>query len=146
VVVPEFEIDSPNSVDKRRQEDFDRFGYSSLHYVASLGHSRAALADYSEFKQLKFEIQIRSILQHAWAEIEHDLQYKSELEIPREAKRRFARLAGLLDLADSEFTGLRDQIHRYRIRIEGEVKTGPATVLVDRDSLRELVHRPVSPF
>ena len=62
------------------------------------------------YKSVKFELQIRSILQHAWAEIEHDLGYKSESTVPRAARRRFSRLAGLLELADAEFQGIREQL------------------------------------
>jgi len=139
LVEQEFTIDARNSVDKRQRDDFDRFGYASVHYVASLKPSRTALAEYSQFAHMKFEIQIRSILQHSWAEIEHDLEYKSELEIPKEIRRRFARLAGLLELADAEFTGIRDQIEGYQDRIELVVKSAPETVLVDRDSLIKLI-------
>jgi putative GTP pyrophosphokinase len=141
IVVHEFEIDTLNSIDKRRREDVATFGYASVHWVASMKPSRTDLAEYHPFEGLKFEIQIRSILQHSWAEIEHDLQYKSEIEIPREIRRRFARLAGLIELADAEFTGIRDQVASYRRRVESDVKTAPNTVLVDRDSLAELAEQ-----
>lgn len=52
------------------------------------------------------EIQVRTILQHAWAEIEHDIQYKSTDVIPREIRRRFKALAGVLELADREFQAI----------------------------------------
>ena len=74
VVEEEFDIDRENSVDKR-EIDTDRFGYRSLYYVASLKKSRTILSEYSDFETFKFEFQIRSILQHSWAEIEHDLGY-----------------------------------------------------------------------
>ena len=64
---------------------------------------RMVLRENKAFEGLKCEIQIRSVLQHAWAEIEHDLGYKSELTIPKEVRRSFSRLAGLLELGDKEF-------------------------------------------
>ncbi|WP_242785636.1 GTP pyrophosphokinase [Bacillus cereus] len=85
----EFEIDETNSVDKRTLLDPDRFGYLSLHYVIKLNTLRTSLVEYQRFKDLKAEVQIRSILQHAWAEIEHDLGYKSKNSIPRVVKRDF---------------------------------------------------------
>jgi hypothetical protein len=69
-------------------------------------------------KDLKAEIQIRSILQHAWAEIEHDLGYKSKYSIPFNLRRRFSRLSGLLELADEEFNNLRAELRKYKEKIE----------------------------
>ena len=77
LIESEFQLDHHNSIDKRADLDPDRFGYLSLHYVVSLSPSRAALTEYRALAGLKAEIQIRSILQHAWAEIEHDLGYKT---------------------------------------------------------------------
>jgi putative GTP pyrophosphokinase len=79
IIEKEFVIDRENSIDKRIIGE-DKFGYRSLHYVASFKPNRLKLREYSSFKKLKFEIQIRSILQHSWAEIEHDLGYKGENE------------------------------------------------------------------
>ncbi|HEV7673377.1 MAG TPA: RelA/SpoT domain-containing protein [Candidatus Angelobacter sp.] len=78
----EFVIDTDKSVDKRKLLDPDRFGYLSLHYICSLSQDRIRLAENRRFRELACEIQIRSILQHAWAEIEHDLGYKSGHGIP----------------------------------------------------------------
>ena len=73
IIKNEFEIDWENSVDKGAQLAPDRFGYLSRHYVAKLPESRLRLTEYKQFGDCKFEVQIRTILQHAWAEIEHDL-------------------------------------------------------------------------
>ena len=54
------------------------------------------------------EVQVRTTLQHAWAEIEHDIQYKSENEIPKEIRRKFRALAGLVEIADREFQSIQD--------------------------------------
>jgi ppGpp synthetase/RelA/SpoT-type nucleotidyltranferase len=110
VIEREFKVDKENSVDKRAILDPDRFGYLSLHYVLQLSDSRSRLPEYHAFRDLKFELQIRSILQHAWAEIEHDLGYHSKVVVPVEVRRRFSRLAGLLELADAEFLGIREQL------------------------------------
>ena len=69
VIEKEFDIDVENSVDKRKLMDPDRFGYLSLHYVAKLSAARLQLSEYKQFSDCNFEIQIRSILQHTWAEI-----------------------------------------------------------------------------
>ncbi|TMR94372.1 GTP pyrophosphokinase [Nonomuraea basaltis] len=112
-------------MDKRKALDPDRFGYLSLHYVASLDTRRAELAEYKRFANNGFEIQIRSILQHAWAEIEHDLGYKSRLGVPSTTRRRFSRLAGLLELADAEFVSIRDELRLYEKRVESDLANQP---------------------
>ncbi len=62
--------------------------------VAEIKDDRIILPEYQKFKDKKFEIQIRTILQHAWAEIEHDRDYKFTGELPINIKRRFRILAG----------------------------------------------------
>jgi ppGpp synthetase/RelA/SpoT-type nucleotidyltranferase len=134
----EFSIDAPNSLDKRQTIEVDQFGYLSVHYVVTVNDTRANLAEYARFAGIKFEIQIRSILQHAWAEIEHDLEYKNPEGIPREIRRRFARLAGLLEVADAEFIGIRDAINKYQARVEETITHAPEEILVDQNSLEVL--------
>jgi ppGpp synthetase/RelA/SpoT-type nucleotidyltranferase len=112
LIEEEFLIDAERSVDKRAALEPDRFGYLSLHYIAQLNQNRSQLVEYSTYTGVRFEVQIRSILQHAWAEIEHDRGYKSEAEVPKTVRRRFSRLASLLELADDEFLGLRDELAR----------------------------------
>ncbi len=65
----------------------DRFGYQSIHYLVKLTPQRARLPEYDPFALSIAEIQVRTILQHAWAEIEHDIQYKSASVIPAEIRR-----------------------------------------------------------
>ena len=61
IVENEFEIDVGNSVDKRALLDPDRFGYISVHYVVGLSAVRSELTEYQDFRDLKAEVQIRSI-------------------------------------------------------------------------------------
>jgi len=100
-----FEIDARNSVDKRRALSSSQFGYQSLHLVVSLSRLRLFMENRA-FEGLKIEIQIRSLLQHTWAEIEHKY-YKSEKGLPPSIRRRVSILAGVLELADNEFIAVR---------------------------------------
>ncbi len=121
-----FEIDWSNSVDKRKLHQLDSFGYNSLHYICRLPG-----CDY------RFELQLRTTLQHAWAAINHDTGYKSGVEIPREYLRRINRLAGLLELADDEFSRIRTEINDYRRRVQQLVQNGKLDdVLLDGDTFR----------
>lgn len=129
IVIPEL------SIDKRETIDPDRFGYLSLHYVVKLSAERAKLPEYKKYKDLLCEIQVRTILQHAWAEIEHDLGYRSDIEIPRKIKRQFSRLAGLLELADEQFDNIKLQVENYSKEIEKKIATEPKEVAIDNNSV-----------
>ncbi|MBP5476759.1 MAG: hypothetical protein J6Y00_03630, partial [Paludibacteraceae bacterium] len=129
-----FEIDWANSVDKRKLHQLDSFGYNSLHYICRLpGY------DY------RFELQLRTTLQHAWASINHDTGYKSGVEIPREYVRRINRMAGMLEMADDEFSRIRIEINDYRRRVQQLVQNGRLDdVLLDGDTFRSYLK--VRPF
>jgi ppGpp synthetase/RelA/SpoT-type nucleotidyltranferase len=139
VLEKEFEIDEKNSIDKRLILDPDRFGYMSTHHVVRLKLPRSSLHEYRWFDNYCIEIQTRSILQHAWAEIEHDLGYKSKNEVPKGIRRKFSRLAGLLELADSEFNSIRLELKEYDIEVEGQIKIAPSSIGVDKSSLLAFV-------
>jgi hypothetical protein len=114
-----FDIDYARSLDKRGQLDPTQFGYRSLHYVCRLS---------GEADQRPFEIQVRTVLQHAWAEIEHDLGYKASARLPPALRRRFSRLASLLELADEEFVAIKRGIAAY----DADVRSGAPTVIKAR--------------
>lgn len=136
IVEKEFKIDKANSEDKRRNE-YDRFGYQSLHYIAQLNSSRTELLEYQGLSEVKFEIQIRSILQHAWAEIEHDLGYKSQVEIPSEIRRDFSRISGLLELADREFIRIKKFLDKYTKEIDNNLNNDELDMEINKVSLNE---------
>ena len=138
VIDDEFKIDKENSVDKRAQLHPDQFGYASFHYVAELNQARSALPENQEFSNLKVEIQICSTLQHAWAEIQHD-DYKLSETLPRDISRQFARLAGLLELADSEFCSIRRKLHDYAEKVPKDIELEPSNVLIDQVSLKSFL-------
>lgn len=119
-----FEIDWDNSVDKRKMLEIDRFGYLSLHYVCRIPESLHKDLERPELNRLRFEIQIRSVLQHAWASMYHDIGYKSAVEIPVEYKRNMTRLAGMLELADEQFCRIRKEINDFRRMVQSMVADG----------------------
>jgi ppGpp synthetase/RelA/SpoT-type nucleotidyltranferase len=129
-----FAVDWERSIDKRLHEDPSRFGYRSLHYVCRLIAPSEALVE-----KFSFEIQIRTILQHAWAEIEHDLGYKYPEAVPQPVRRRFSRLAGLLEIADAEFVELRKTMESYAQQLHSGLEGRPADLPWDVLSLETLV-------
>jgi len=122
LIEKEFNIDSKHSMDKRLSSDPSIFGYASVHFVVEFRPEMIKLPEYAPFDKMKCEIQVRTILQHAWAEIEHDIVYKSPGEIPFRVRRRFACLAGLLEIADREFESLRQDEMAVRQAIQSRIK------------------------
>ncbi len=139
-VSEKFQVDWSHSGDKRTTQRPNEFGYQSLHLVCSL---RAEDGD-ETLAKLKFEIQLRTVLQHAWASISHALHYKSSAEVPVELQRRLYRLAGLLELADSEFTQLQEAKITLTKRFAGIISENPEAVPLEQGSLAAyLSHAPV---
>lgn len=140
IVEQEFVIDKENSIDKRKAMEPDRFGYCSVHYVVAMSSERLQLRENKKYDGLKCEIQIRSVLQHAWAEIEHDLGYKSEKTIPQDIRRNFSRLAGLLEIADKEFQEIRSFLRSYQEEAIEKVEDGELQgVAIDAILLRAMI-------
>ena len=121
-----FKVDWENSIDKRKILEIDSFGYLSLHYVCHIPDSK-----------YRFEVQMRSVLQHAWANMSHDTGYKSGVEIPKRYMRSMSRLAGMLELVDDEFSKIRSELTDYRRRVKTLVASGKLDdVPLDGDSYR----------
>ena len=108
-----FDIDWKESVDKRKIHELDAFGYNSLHYICRLKTGGP-----------RFELQMRTALQHVWSTMTHDTGYKGDVKIPNEYLRQFSRLAGMMELIDDEFSRLRLVLADYRRHIQGLVKSG----------------------
>jgi len=89
-----------------------RFGYASRHLLIGLDAARASQPACELLRGRQAQVQIRTVLQHAWAEFEHDIRYKGTIpdEHVPDFDRRFTLAAGLLELADREFSTIRDRL------------------------------------
>ena len=129
-----FEIDWENTIDKRKIHEIDSFGYLSLHYICSVPGF-----------PYRFEIQMRTLLQHAWANMDHDTGYKSGVEIPKRYLRNMSRLAGMLELVDDEFSKIRIELTDYRRKVQSLVRSGNLDeVPLDGDTFRSYLE--LEPF
>jgi ppGpp synthetase/RelA/SpoT-type nucleotidyltranferase/transcriptional regulator with XRE-family HTH domain len=89
-----------------------RFGYASRHLLVAVDASRTVPTAYEALRRRSASVQIRTVLQHAWAEFEHDIRYKGTVpeEHAHDLDRRFTLAAGLIELADREFSAIRDRL------------------------------------
>src|SRR6266545_2177493 len=109
------------------------FGYASRHFLVRLDAARSELPEYDVLRGLTMEIQVRTAVQHAWAEVEHDIRYK--LDIPPERRpefdRRFLLAAALIELADNEFTAIDTMYRALAAEQSGESGTLTAETLTN---------------
>ncbi|MCD6188290.1 MAG: hypothetical protein J7K09_08995 [Desulfuromusa sp.] len=100
---------------KAEQHSFHEFGYDSVHLLI-----RTTPLDQSRHLPHSAdvcEIQLRTILQEAWAEVEHELVYKSDINMPNHSiRRKLASLNASLNLSDLIFQEIRDYQKEIRRR------------------------------
>ena len=111
-----FDIIEKRDVGEERAEK-GQFGYQSIHYLVKLTDDRLSLPENSIYRNLVCEIQVRTVLQHAWAEMEHDIQYKGSANIPKSVRRKFLALAGLLEIADREFASIQREDKNLKLDV-----------------------------
>lgn len=114
-----------------------RFGYASRHLLVRTtdGPAQGEPGDgdaHADLAGHRASVQVRTVLQHAWAEFEHDIRYKGN--VPEDAAadldRRFTLAAGLIELADREFATIRERI---QAAAPGNPTEGEADHIVGQD-------------
>lgn len=135
IVRSSFDVDEEKSLDKSEELEADRFGYRSIHFVCSLG-KHGEQPELSVFKEMVFEVQVRTVLQHAWAEIDHDRSYKFAGILPRQYKRRLSLIAGMLEIADREFNSLARDLDQYAVDVQSKAAKGELNIAISTASVR----------
>lgn len=115
-------VSQAKSRDTRKELAENEFGYRSVHLVARLRPADAA--ELTAVGSRWFEVQVRSILDHAWSEIEHEAVYKSGVHYPIEVRRRFKALAASLEVLEDTFAGLTDEHDKLIARYKAEYSSG----------------------
>lgn len=91
---------------KKDNLDFNKLDYVSNHYDAKINLNINEFKKYSKLADYIFEIQVRTLNQHAWSNTAHTLSYKQEKDLPPNLKRKVYRLLSLYELADDEFSSV----------------------------------------
>jgi len=111
IIKKDFDMNERLSHDHTKRLGEDKLGYTSKQYVVKYTKSRTELDDFKRYRDIEFEIQVRTVLQHAWAEIQHDKMYKNVL-LPKQLRRRFNLVSGILEMADNEFQTLHEEAQK----------------------------------
>lgn len=117
-----------------------KFGYLGRHLVVKyhkkmmdyIPEGKENEIVYENFDGFRAEIQIKTFLQHVWAEIEHKARYKAEEELPLESKRYFDRLAALIEVADDLFKELIEESERLNKAEKEQIEKELDEYLEDR--------------
>lgn len=126
--------------DKIKSLPADSFGYMSVHYICTLD-SKNSGPRYDHLKNIKFEVQCRTILMDAWANVSHYLAYKQGAGLPASLKKDFHALSGLFHVADRQFESFYDETQKSRseaLSIVADDKQLRSTA-VNRDTLLALL-------
>ena len=102
-----------------------RFGYASRHLLVTLDE-KASDPAYAHLRGRSASVQVRTILQHAWAEFEHDVRYKGSVPAADVATWTAGSPSPQgFELADREFTAIRDRL-QASAGVDPDVRRRPA--------------------
>lgn len=120
-----FDIDEKNSLDARGRLRPDQFGYSGFHLIVQVKQDckdifgvtvpealRKSIRD-DRFQRPRAEIQVRTVLEHAWAGTFHDRLYKTDIKVPEAYMREAARLAAIMEDADGNTSRLAGNLDAF---------------------------------
>jgi ppGpp synthetase/RelA/SpoT-type nucleotidyltranferase len=142
VVEQIFYVDWDNSVDKFKELiGKGKMGYRGTNYVVTCRDNIFENNnEYEELKDVPFEIQIRSLLDYAWGEIEHDRNYKLAEEFPEENNipRRFEALADALETLDYAFDSLSKEAQQYAKPITNKVHKGDLDIPISPNFVKRI--------
>jgi len=119
-----FLIDEENTIDVSQRLKPTEFGYRSVHYIISFKPGvfptkdvnvevPSLLLDDKKFPNRRAEVQVRTVLEHAWADMAHDLAFKSSFKMPEKWDREFAAVAAVLEGADKTFSRIQQGMKVY---------------------------------
>ncbi|CAN7434673.1 GTP pyrophosphokinase [Aminobacter sp. LjRoot7] len=139
IIEENFDVDKENSTDKKRVMDADRFGYLSVHYVVKHSKLRSGLPENRPFSGMVAEIQVRTVLQHAWAVLDRRLRYNSKNEVPEAVKRKLFLVSAKLEDADENLSEIDSRVSLLRAQYAEEISRKELVTEINRDSLEVFI-------
>jgi putative GTP pyrophosphokinase len=135
IIEKNFVVDPKNSANKEDLLAPDEFGYRSTHFVVSYNGDRLKLPEFTRFAEMKAEVQVRTLLQHAWAAIDWKLRYKTDIGVPNNIRRRLYRISALLESADDDFSRVSRLVQELREDYKKQLEVGDLKMEVNQESL-----------
>ena len=108
--------------DKADSLKTQEFGYRSRHFIVAPAEHSLRTPRYRGLDGLKAEIQVRTIFDHAWAELSHELDYKKEEYAPKQFHKTLYQLSAMLDNLDDQFDELHREKREYHRTLSEEAK------------------------
>jgi ppGpp synthetase/RelA/SpoT-type nucleotidyltranferase len=120
----------------------DVFGYRDMHYIIRIIPEKAAALGFkpdevAAIGDKRAEVQVRTWVQHAWADTLHDRMYKTKLRYPAEFKRTGALLAAIMEDGDRAFDrlaldidGMLANYSAYASKVEVEREVGKQSLIL----------------
>lgn len=140
LIKSEFDVDTSRSLpsNSRTLKDPGRFGYPAVVYILSLSKSRSTLKEWEKYKELNFRLELRTLLQEAWATILPKVSQTVGTESEDEFTRELFLLGAMLEKADKGFLTLRDEIRNEAVLVPPSANKPPEqvtaeTVFTDED-------------
>ncbi|WP_404433895.1 hypothetical protein LG299_05145 [Microbacterium lacus] len=140
-------------VNKADALDDTQFGYRSIQFVATMPwasrHRDLPFGDLIQQPSMSpavAEVQIRSIVEHAWAEIEHKLAYHDSDLLPRPVRRRLALTAALIENVDEQLISIRNEVDPSRTDLlaDSSSDAGHLQRIVETDRHSRALDRKIS--
>ncbi len=145
VIQEEFLVDLPRSTTSKDLEDPDIFGYKSIIYDVSLKSDRGRLREWEKYRDLKIHVQVRTMLQEAWAAVSPEISGTTDIVTKGKLKRKLSRVSALLEEADEDFHFLREAARKMSIPVTPdkgmpimENVAQPKDLKLTKDSLRQV--------
>jgi putative GTP pyrophosphokinase len=117
-----------------------QIGYAGRHLILEVPAENVPVGCQA-FIGERFEVQIRTVLQHAWAAFEHDIRYKALAEANAEVDRAFTMASTLIELADAQFSAINDIVKRRQAESTAEFAANPAATELTGDILQDMLAR-----
>ncbi|MGA8481095.1 MAG: hypothetical protein WB696_24280 [Chthoniobacterales bacterium] len=147
VLTSNFEVVRSTDKTAQMESEADTFGYKGLHLDIWLNPQRQALPEFAWLRDSPIkavEVQVRTIVQHAWSELDHKIAYKRN--IPKHLRRRIRTLAALFELADREFEAVKGEANHLteqaqKLELSGKQATEEAKVPIDAFHALAILHK-----
>lgn len=117
--------------------EVDRFWYRGTHLTWKIEKIWEKIPTFKWLSEYWFEIQIRTVVTHAWAEVEHQLSYKWDTAIPESIKRELSGISQKLEEIDRQFVSIREALELHKKKISRAIsawKKSPILIWLDVDN------------